>query len=298
MLRVHASAHGPPKEGVMLLQLTSNALDHTCKNVWLRGMGKTEYLWYCNRDKSGFQKNDPRTPVPYPSYQVLTSTWSCAACAPIARIAASEASAIDQSFDQPLRHRQFQSRPNPNWSNLGHHMPSWPTSHCLDSGYDWRDLLTNYILPLSPWVGANVGGQGSRYDKVGFKQWAIYQLDAKEHAQIDGQSSSRCYFTANCQPDPPILGHPVLWGNMSKSKKSDWHFTRMHVGTFQSCALNDFCYILFSVYEKNRPRTQRQPQSLVKNPTSNTIHVLASADTTAAVSRTPVRSPIPITTSL
>lgn len=157
-------------------------------------------------------------------------------------------------------------------------------------------IMTNFpLLGLRLWLKGPID---QLYAPTFSMQWAIYQLDAKEHAQIDGQSSSRCYFTANCQPDPPLLGHPVLWGNMSKSKKTDWHFTRMHVGTFQSCALNDFCYILFSVYEKNRPRTQRQPQSLVKNPTSNTIHVLASADTTAAVSRTPVRSPIPITTSL
>ena len=183
MLRAHASAHGPPKEGVMLLQLASIALDHTCKNVWLRGMGKTEYLWYCNRDKSGFQKNDPRTPVPYPSYQVLTSTWSCAACAPIARIAASEASAIDPEFRSaappppiPIKTQSKLIKPGP-W---------WPTSHCLDSGYDWRDLLTNYILPLSPWVGANVGGQGSRYDKVGFKQWAT-----KKPTRCEGACENR-----------------------------------------------------------------------------------------------------------
>ena len=146
MLRAHASAHGPPKEGVMLLQLASIALDHTCKNVWLRGMGKTEYLWYCNRDKSGFQKNDPRTPVPYPSYQVLTSTWSCAACAPIARIAASEASAIDQSFDQPLRHHQFQSRPNPNWSNLGHddQLPTAWTQAMTEGTY-WPTIYYHFL---------------------------------------------------------------------------------------------------------------------------------------------------------
>ena len=129
---------------------------------------------------------------------------------PLIRVSISR-SATANSNQDPIQTDQT-------WAIICHH-DQLPTAwtQAMTEGTYWP----TYILPLSPWVGANVGGQGSRYDKVGFKQWAIYQLDAKEHAQIDGQSSSRCYFTANCQPDPPILGHPRLVGQYVKEQK-EW----------------------------------------------------------------------------